>query len=196
MDSERETSDRKQFLGFTVGGVDYGISILKVKEILQYEAITRVPSTPASIRGVINLRGSVVPIVDLAVKFGLPETSPTKWTCILVLESSLDGEALVIGVLADVVSEVIDLGPGDVEPAPPFGTRVRLEYLLGMGKVGKKFVLLLDIDRVLSAAEHEVATSISSDPALTEAATADAADPNAAAAGGPPPGAPPSSAPA
>ena len=111
-----------------------------------------------------------MPVVDLAVKFGLPPTTPTKWTCILVLEAVLDGEPLIMGVLADVVSEVFDLGPDEVEPAPPFGTRVRLEYLQGMGKVGKKFILLLDIDRILSAAEHEVAATISSDPDLAQGA--------------------------
>jgi purine-binding chemotaxis protein CheW len=158
-----QTGERKQYLGFELAGVGYGISILQVKEILQFEPITKVPSTPPSIRGVINLRGNVIPVVDLAVKFGLAETAPTKWTCILVVEAKLDGDPLVMGLLADSVSEVIDLGPDELEPAPAFGCHVKVEYLLGMGKVGKKLVLLLDIDRVLSAAEGEVAAAISAD---------------------------------
>ncbi|HZZ85979.1 MAG TPA: chemotaxis protein CheW [Anaeromyxobacteraceae bacterium] len=152
-------TDRRQFLAFALAGGQYGVGILKVKEILQYEPITRVPGTPPSVRGVINLRGAVVPVMDLAVKFGLAETPVTKWTCILIVESAFAGEKAVVGVVADAVSEVIELGPGDIEPPPPFGTRVKLEYLLGMGKVERGFVLLLDLDRVLSSEEREVAAA-------------------------------------
>lgn len=151
-----DTVEKRQYLAFAVGGSDYGVGILRVKEILQYETITPVPSMPPSVRGVINLRGSVVPVIDLAVKFGLPQTAVTKRTCILVVESALDGVTTVMGVIADAVSEVLELAPRDVEPAPPFGTRVRADFLLGMGKVGRGFVLLLDIDRVLSAGEREL----------------------------------------
>jgi purine-binding chemotaxis protein CheW len=149
------TTDVRQYLSFTLGGSDYAVGILQVKEILQYEAITRIPSVPSSIRGVINLRGAVVPVVDLAVKFGLPVTEVTKRTCILIVEASLDGERTVVGVVADAVREVLELGTQDIEAPPSFGTQVRVEFLLGMGKVGKGFVLLLDLDRVLSAGERE-----------------------------------------
>ena len=169
MSSATEPGERRQYLAFALAGGDYAVGILKVKEILQYEEITRVPSTPRSIRGVLNLRGSVVPAVDLAVKFGLPESPVTKRTCVLVVETAFDGVPTVMGLVADAVSEVIDLGPADVEEPPAFGTHVDVDYLLGMGKVGKKFVLLLDIDRVLSADEHE----------LTAAAMAAAAQPAA-----------------
>ncbi|BDG04251.1 chemotaxis protein CheW [Anaeromyxobacter oryzae] len=153
-------TDRAQHLSFSLAGCEYGVGILKVKEILQYEEITRVPSTPRSVRGVINLRGAVVPVIDLAAKFGLPETAVTRLTCILIVEAVLDGQPTVIGVMADAVREVIELGPDDVEPPPTFGTQVRVDYLLGMGKVGKRFVLLLDIDRVISADEKEFAAAV------------------------------------
>ncbi|MBN2576950.1 MAG: chemotaxis protein CheW [Deltaproteobacteria bacterium] len=149
-----------QYLSFFLGGEAYAIGILRVREILEYQPPTRVPQTPPSIRGVINLRGKVIPIVDLAVKFGLPATEATKWTCIIVVETNIAGETAVMGVLADSVSEVIDLPPSDIEAPPSFGTRVKVDYLRGMGRVGQKFMLLLDIDRVLSADETAVAGSV------------------------------------
>ncbi len=162
--------ERRQFLSFALAGGQYGLGILKVKEILQFETVTRVPGTPPSVRGVINLRGSVVPVVDLAVKFGLPETPVTKWTCILIVESAFGQEKAVVGIVADAVNAVIELGPDDIEAAPSFGTRVRLEHLLGMGKVDGQFVLLLDLDRVLSAEERELAADV--EARITETASA------------------------
>jgi len=165
MDAVKKTTDQAQYLGFYIAEEEYAIGILRVKEILEYDTITKVPGTPPSIRGVINLRGSVVPVVDLALKFGLPESPITKRTCIVVVEVDLDGERTVMGVMADAVSQVIDLGPEDVEPPPAFGTRVHMDYLLGMGKAGKKFILLLDIDRVLSANELlQAAAAVPEDP--------------------------------
>jgi len=149
-----------QYLSFILDGEAYAIGILRVREILEYQSPTRVPQTPPSIRGVINLRGKVIPIVDLAVKFGLAPTQATKWTCIIVTETTIAGENAVMGVLADAVSEVVDLPAGDIEPPPSFGTRVKVDFLLGMGcAAGEKFVLLLDIDRILSADEVGVAAS-------------------------------------
>jgi purine-binding chemotaxis protein CheW len=150
-------ADRRQYLSFSVAGADYGVAVLQVKEILQLESVTRVPSVPASVRGVINLRGSVVPVVDLCAKFGQGETAFSKRTCILVVEATLDGRAAVIGVLADGVTEVVELGPEDIEAPPPFGSRIQLPFLTGMGKVGQTFVLLIDLDRVLAADEKELA---------------------------------------
>ncbi len=167
MDAAKSAVDETQHLGFYIGGEEYAIGILRVREILEYDTITKVPGTPASIRGVINLRGSVVPVVDLALKFGLPESPVTKRTCIVVVEVDLDGERTVMGVMADAVSQVIDLGPEDVEPPPAFGTRVHMDYLLGMGKAGKKFILILDIDRVLSVDELlQAAAAVQQDPVL------------------------------
>lgn len=154
-----------QHLSFSVAGTTFGIPVLRVKEILQYETETRVPGTPGSIRGVINVRGAVVPVVDLGVKFGRPELVPTPRTCVLVVETRSAGEGLVLGVLADRVNEVVDLAEEDVEPSPEFGEGIRVEYLRGMGKVGKDFVLLLDVDATLSNSEQSRIAQLADEPA-------------------------------
>jgi len=160
-----EEGEQGQYLGFFSGDEEYAISVLRVKEILQYEAITRVPGTPLSIRGVINMRGNVVPVVDLAVKLGLRESQVSKRTCIVIVEVELEGEPAVMGVMADSVSQVIDLRPEDIQAPPQFGTRVQIDYLKGMGQSGRKFILLLDIDRILSASEIVTAASLQTSPA-------------------------------
>jgi purine-binding chemotaxis protein CheW len=147
---------RGQYLSFGLAGGDYALGIRKVKEILQYEEITRVPSTPPSIRGVINVRGAVVPVVDLAVKFGLGETPVTKRTCILVFEAELGGAEALLGLMTESVTEVIELDPRDIAAPPSFGTQVHLDFLVGVGKVGRRFVLLLDIDELLAAEEQDL----------------------------------------
>jgi purine-binding chemotaxis protein CheW len=170
MDTTRgkaEEAQQGQYLGFFSGEEEYAISILRVKEILQYETITRVPGTPPSIRGVINMRGNVVPVVDLAVKLGLPESQVTKRTCIVIVEVDLEGEPTVMGVMADSVSQVIDLRPEDIQPPPSFGTRVHIDYLVGMGSLGRKLILLLDIDKLLSTSE--IATAASLQPSVAQA---------------------------
>ncbi len=159
-----EAAERRQYLSFTLAGTDYAVGILRVKEILQYETITRVPSMPPSVRGVVNLRGTVVPMIDLAVKFGLPETPITRRSCILVVEAAPGGVASVMGIIADSVSEVLELGSSDVAPPPLFGTRVRADHLLGMGKVGEGFVLLLDLDKAISADEGDLVARIGDPP--------------------------------
>jgi purine-binding chemotaxis protein CheW len=174
--SAKETEERRQYLSFALAGSDYAVGILQVKEILQYETVTRVPSVPPSVRGVINLRGAVVPVVDLAVKFGLPVTAVTRRTCILIVEAALGGERTVVGIVADAVREVLELGPEEIEPPPSFGTQVRVDYLVGMGKAGKGFVLLLDLDRVISAGEKDLAAqALAVDPAAMAPAPASAA---------------------
>lgn len=151
---------QSQYFTFFLAGEEYAIGILKVKEIIEYCELTRVPKTPRHVRGVINLRGSVVPIVDLAVKLGLPESPITKLTCIIIVEVDVEGEETVMGLIADSVNQVVDLIPDDVEPPPAFGTQVRVDYLSGLGKIGKKFVLILDIDKVLSTAEVQPTASL------------------------------------
>jgi purine-binding chemotaxis protein CheW len=145
--------EHPQYLTFGIGTEEYALGILRVREILQYGAVTRVPRTPAWVRGVINLRGSVVPVLDLAVKFGLPPSPISRSTCIVITEVVLEGESVVLGVVADEVSQVVDLPPDAVMPPPSFGTRVRVDYLRGMGRVGERLVLLLDADKMLSADE-------------------------------------------
>jgi chemotaxis signal transduction protein len=169
---EGSTAQVNQYLSFVVGGTDFGVPILKVKEILQWEGVTRVPGTPGSVRGVINVRGSVVPVVDLGVKFGKGEVAETKRTCVLVVETRTAQETLTTGVIADAVSEVVDLGADDIEPAPSFGTGVKLDHISGMGKLGKGFMVLLDIDRVLAASEAEL---LAATAALAEGAAPQAA---------------------
>jgi purine-binding chemotaxis protein CheW len=172
--SEQEQASVRvvQYLTFFTAGEEYAINIGKVKEIVKYEAITTVPNTPAWIRGVTNLRGTVVPVVDLAVKFGLAGSGISKFSCIIITEVLFQGENLIMGVLADSVSQVIELSDSDIEETPPFGTRVKIEYLLGMGPLGKKFCLILDIDKVLSADELLAVTeSASNGPGLQDSGT-------------------------
>lgn len=151
--NELEATAQQQYLTYFLAEEEYGINIQQVKEIIEYTSVTKVPKVPRWIRGVINLRGNVVPVVDLAVRFGLDERPITKTTCIIIVEVQQETEKAVMGVIADAVNQVIALTTEDIEQPPAFGTRVRLEYLAGMGKLGKKFALILNIDRVLSAAE-------------------------------------------
>jgi purine-binding chemotaxis protein CheW len=142
-----------QYLTFFIRGEEYAVGILRVKEIIEYERVTRVPSTPAHVRGVINLRGTVLPVVDLGAKFGGEPSAPSRTTCIVVVETRLRGELLIIGVVADGVSEVVDMPADAVEPPPPFGTGIRVDFLTGMGKLDGRLILVLDIDRLLSPVE-------------------------------------------
>jgi purine-binding chemotaxis protein CheW len=176
----------EQYLTFLTAGEEYAISIGKVSEIVEYEAVTTVPNTPVWIRGVTNLRGRVIPVVDLAAKFGLPASTISKFSCIIITEVIFQGENLTMGVFADSVSQVIELSADEIEQTPPFGTRVKTEYLLGMGVLGKKFCLILDIDKVLSADEllavtESVADQVPPDDTATDAIAKDATTKEAAA---------------
>jgi purine-binding chemotaxis protein CheW len=142
-----------QYLTFFIRDEEYAVEILRVKEIIEYEHVTRVPATPAHVRGVINLRGAVLPLVDLSAKFGHDETATTRTTCIVVVETKPEGELLTLGIVASAVSEVVDIAESAIEPPPSFGTGVRVDYLIGMGKLDGRLVLILDIDRVLSPVE-------------------------------------------
>jgi purine-binding chemotaxis protein CheW len=144
------TPQQSQYLTFLVGDVEYGVGILRAKEIIEYVPITTVPNAPEFVRGVINLRGRVVAVVDLAVRFGRPSAAITRRSCIVIVEVERDGVRDVIGVIADRVQQVAELPPDAIEPAPAFGTGVRTDWLLGLGRAEKGFVLLLDTDRVLT----------------------------------------------
>ena len=148
-----EAVEQQQFLTFLLAGEEYAIGILKVKEIIEYDTVTTVPKTPKWIRGVINLRGTVVPVVDLAVKFGLADSPVLKTTCIIIVETLLGDSLTTMGVIADAVCQVMDTFPNDIRPVPEFGTGVKVDYLLGVTQLGKRFALLLDIDKILSADE-------------------------------------------
>ncbi len=147
------TIETAQFLTFKLVDEVFALDIGKVREVLDFTTITKVPRTPEFMRGVINLRGSVVPVVDLKLKFGMSRTDKTVNTCIIIIEVSVDGETSVLGALADAVQEVIDLEPGHIEPAPKIGTRLNTEFIKGMGKRDDRFVILLDIDKVFSSDE-------------------------------------------
>ena len=148
-----EAVEQKQYLTFLLANEEYAIGILKVKEIIEYDTVTTVPKTPKWVRGVINLRGAVVPVVDLSIKFGLELKPVTKTTCIVIVETQFESQNTTIGIIVDAVSQVMELATEDLQPVPEFGTRVKVDYLLGMAQLGKKFALLLDVDRVLSIDE-------------------------------------------
>lgn len=161
-----------QHLSFTLAGEEYAVPLLRVKELVQYLPVTRLPNAAPAVRGVVNLRGRVVPVVDLAVQFGLRDTPITRFTCIVMLET----DEAVVGVLADTVNDVLDLGAGDVEPPPAFGTSASAAYLVGMGKCGARLVLLLDVARVLSAAARGAPLTELTAAAAPEAEGAPAGD--------------------
>ncbi len=151
MHDKNNSFDQTQYLTFHLAGEEYAVGILQVREIITYGTLTKVPHTPPSIRGVINLRGNVVPVVDLGLKFGLTASPVTDRTCIVIVEADINESRAVMGVIADSVSQVISMSEDNILPAPAFGTRRRIDFLRGMGKSGDKFVLVLDIDKVLNA---------------------------------------------
>ena len=145
-----------KYLTFTLAEEEYGIGILKVKEIIGMMAITTVPQTPEYMKGVINLRGKVIPVVDLRLKFGMEAIGYTERTCIIVVEITGDGKKIQIGILVDSVSEVLNIKVGDIEDTPNFGSHLNTDYILGMAKTGGRVKILLDIDKVLSSEEKIV----------------------------------------
>lgn len=147
----KAVADREgKYLTFTLAGEEYGIGILKVKEIIGMMTITMVPQTPSFVKGVINLRGKVIPVVDLRLKFGMPAMDYTERTCIIVVEIGKNTNRLLIGIVVDSVSEVLNIKAGDIEDTPNFGSRLQTDYILGMAKAGGGIKILLDIDRVLA----------------------------------------------
>ena len=141
-----------KYLTFTLADEDYGLEILKVREIIGMMDITAIPQTPGYVKGVINLRGKVIPVIDLRLKFGLPPMEYGERTCIIVVEVKTQ-DAMQMGVVVDTVSEVMNINGGDIEPAPSFGTRVDTKYILGIAKARGTIKILLDIDQVLSPKE-------------------------------------------
>jgi len=142
-----------QYLSFTLGAEVFAIDIASVREVLEFTAITKMPRTPGYIRGVINLRGRAVPVVDVRLKFDMPETQRTVNTCIIIVEVLLGGEQTVVGALADSVQEVLDIEPRDIEPTPKMGTAISADCIRGIGKRDEAFIIILDIDRVFSEEE-------------------------------------------
>ena len=141
----------RQYLTFKLENEIFALDVATVREVLDFTTVTRIPRTPEFMRGVINLRGSVVPVVDLRLAFGMSATEKTVNTCIIVVEVRFDGETTVMRALADSVEEVIDLEPEQIQPAPQIGTSIKTDFIRGMGKRDTNFIMILDIDRVFSA---------------------------------------------
>jgi|SRR5579884_480520 len=142
-----------KYLTFRVGAEEFGVRVDKVREIMGVQEITAVPQTPSYLKGVINLRGKVIPVVDLRLKFGLPETEYTQRTCIVVVQVAGESGAVQVGLVVDAVSEVVNLAAADIENTPDFGEKLSTPFILGMAKLKGKVKILLDIDRVVSAGE-------------------------------------------
>ena len=151
--AEAATEREGKYLTFTMADEEYGIGILKIKEIIGMMPVTSVPQTPAFVKGVINLRGKVIPVVDLRSRFGMESIDYTDRTCIIVVEIDGNTGTVMIGIVVDAVSEVLTIKGEDIEETPTFGTKLNTEYILGMAKMEGGVKILLDIDKVLSAAE-------------------------------------------
>ncbi|MFZ2448100.1 MAG: chemotaxis protein CheW [Syntrophobacteraceae bacterium] len=159
-----------QYLTFRLDSETFALDISKVREVLDFTSITKVPQTPDFMLGVINLRGSVVPVVDMRLKFRMTRTEATVNTCIIIVEIEIDGEITVLGALADSVQEVLELDPDQIEPPPRIGTRLKTQFIRGMGHRDGQFIIILEIDKVFSAEELAIAQDIGADtPAARQA---------------------------
>ncbi|WP_404425694.1 chemotaxis protein CheW [Nibricoccus sp. IMCC34717] len=151
--SSTKITETARYLTFRLGEEIFALNVFKAREVLDVTQITRVPTAPHYMRGVVNVRGNAIPVVDLRTKFGLPSVPDTLATRIIVMELSLDGESVVVGGLADAVHEVMELEPGDINEPPALGMRWRTDLILGLGRRGDRFVIILDIERVFSVEE-------------------------------------------
>jgi purine-binding chemotaxis protein CheW len=156
------SGDHNQYLTFQIGREMFAVGILHIREIIEYGSLTTVPMMPDFVRGVINLRGSVVPVIDLSARFGRGESNINRRSCVVILEVEGTDESLQeIGVIVDAVSEVLEIPPADIEPAPNFGARIRADFIAGMGKVEGQFVILLDVQQALNTREMAALAAIS-----------------------------------
>ena len=163
-------SSPAQYLTFLLGGEMFAVGILNIKEIIEYGAVTEIPMVPPFIRGVINLRGAVVPVIDLASRFGGKRSEISRRTCIVIIELTENDERQDIGVVVDAVSEVLEIPAAEIEPPPSFGARIRADFIKGMGKVNGKFVILLEVDKVLSVDEIASLSHLATEGAVELAA--------------------------
>lgn len=165
-----EHQQTTQYLSFMLDNEIFAVDVARVREILEFKGTTRIPQVPDYLRGVINLRGNVVPVVDLRLLFGLSITQSTINTCVIVLEINVGGEIVVAGALADSVREVLELEPGEIEATPRLGNRLNTDFIQGMGKHNDQFLMLLDIDKVFGDETARLIGSVGSDNDLAEAA--------------------------
>jgi purine-binding chemotaxis protein CheW len=161
-----QDEQQHQYLTFMLNSETFAIGILRIKEIIEYGNLTEVPRMPSFIRGVINLRGAVVPVVDLGSRFGKQASTVSRRTCIVIIEVEHDGAQQVVGVMVDAVNEVQDIPAAEIEPAPSFGAKIRADFIRGMGKVDGKFVIILNVDHVLSLDEMASLTGVNESTAL------------------------------
>ena len=152
----KELLETSQYLAFKLEAEIFAFDISKVREVLEFTAVTKVPKTPGMMKGVINLRGSVVPVIDMRIKFGMGETEKTVNTVIIIIEIELDEEKTMIGALVDSVEAVIDLDTEHIEPPPKIGTKLNTEFIMGMGKLDDQFIIILDIESIFSSDELEL----------------------------------------
>jgi purine-binding chemotaxis protein CheW len=157
-----------QYLTFVLGAETFAIGIMAIKEIIEYSSLTEVPMMPAYVRGVINLRGAVVPVLDLPVRFGKAASAVTKRTCIVIIEVALGTARHVLGLVVDAVNAVLDIPASEIEPPPAFGASIRTEFIRGMVKVNSKFVIVLDLDHALAADEVQALTELQQDQAQAD----------------------------
>jgi len=162
-------AETTQYLTFKLEDEVYATDIAQVREVLEYSRVTKVPRTPDYMRGVINLRGHVVPVLDLKLRFGMSRTEQTVNTCVIIVEVTIEGEKTIIGALADSVQEVIDMDPSTIEPPPKIGTKLNTDFIRGMGKRDEQFVIILDIDKVFSTEDMDSVKASTDEPALVAA---------------------------
>ncbi len=173
--SEDLITEAKLYLTFQLEDEIFSIDVAQVREVLDMSTITKVPQAPDFMRGVINVRGSVVPVVDMRMKFGLPPVEKTRDTRIVVMELDMDGETTIFGALADAVKEVIELEPDQIEPPPRLGSRWRTEFIKGIGKRDDHFILILDVDRIFSTDELALVQASGEEPLAKQAVIAETA---------------------
>ena len=159
-------AETTQYLTFKLEDEVYATDIAQVREVLEYSRVTKVPRTPDYMRGVINLRGHVVPVLDLKLRFGMSRTEQTVNTCVIIVEVNIEGEKTIIGALADSVQEVIEMDASVIQPAPKIGTKLNTDFIRGMGKRDEQFVIILDIDKVFSTDDMDAVKASTDEPAL------------------------------
>jgi len=151
--SNSAITETRQYLTFKLDKELYAMDVGQVREILEFISLTKIPQTPPFVKGVINLRGKVVPVVDMRLKFGMTQTEKTVNTCIVVVEITFNEELIIIGALVDAVQEVVELEPSQIEPPPKMGSRLKTEFIKGMGNIDDNFIIILDVDKVFSVEE-------------------------------------------
>lgn len=154
--SNSAINETRQYLTFKLDNEFYAMDVGQVREILEFISLTKIPQTPPFVKGVINLRGKVVPVVDMRLKFGMTQTEKTVNTCIIVVEITFNEELIIIGALVDAVQEVVELEPSQIEPPPKMGSRLKTEFIKGMGKIDDNFIIILDVDKVFSVEELNI----------------------------------------